>query len=69
MVICRSKDCNKDSCPPALMTRILANRGKDKKMTVKEIVIEKLRELCADGLCYDDECGCGLGNFMPVREV
>ena len=39
----------------------------DKKMTVEEIVIEKLRELGADGLCID-ECGCGLDDFMPCEE-
>lgn len=30
----------------------------------KEIIIEKLKELGADGLCGED-CGCGLDDLFP----
>jgi hypothetical protein len=33
-------------------------------MTVKDIVIKHLKYVGADGLCRN-ECGCGLGDFMP----
>jgi len=33
-------------------------------MTVKEILIEKLKALGADGLCCEG-CGCGLDDLMP----
>jgi hypothetical protein len=34
-------------------------------MNVKEIVIEKLKEMGADGLCTSGECSCGLDDLMP----
>ncbi len=37
-------------------------------MTVREIVIEKLKAMGADGLC-DGNCGCKLNDFMPCNEV
>lgn len=33
-------------------------------MNCKEIIIEKLKALGADGLCGDD-CGCGIDNLFP----
>lgn len=33
-------------------------------MTVKEIIIEKLKSMGADGLCCED-CGCGLDDLEP----
>lgn len=37
-------------------------------MTVHEIVIEKLRELGADGLCIPGlECGCGIDDLSPCN--
>jgi len=33
-------------------------------MNVKDIVIEHLKAVGADGLC-NQECGCGLHDFMP----
>ena len=39
-------------------------------MTVKEIIIEKLKKLGADGLnCNEkDECGCGFNNLAECGE-
>ncbi len=36
-------------------------------MTVKEIIIEKLTELGADGLCYEN-CGCGIDDLIPCSK-
>lgn len=39
-------------------------------MTVREIVIEKLKAMGAAGLCNpDEECGCGLDDFLPCGEM
>ena len=35
-------------------------------LTAKRLLIEKLREIGADGLVYPDlECGCGFDDFEP----
>ena len=36
--------------------------------TVKSIVIEKLKEIGADGLCNED-CGCRLSNLIPCGSM
>lgn len=36
-------------------------------MSCKEIIIAKLKELGADGLCRE-ECGCGLDDLFPCDE-
>lgn len=33
-------------------------------MNVKEIIIEKLKEIGADGLC-DEDCGCSIDDLFP----
>lgn len=38
-----------------------------KSMNVKEIIIAKLKELGADGLCSED-CGCSIDDFCPCGE-
>lgn len=35
-----------------------------KKKTAKQLLIDGLRAMGADGLCCDD-CGCGLDDLMP----
>jgi hypothetical protein len=34
-------------------------------MTVKEIVLQYLKDNGYDGLYYEDQCGCSLDHFMP----
>ena len=36
-------------------------------MTCKDIIIAKLKELGADGLCCED-CGCGIDDLFPCGE-
>lgn len=35
-------------------------------ITVREILIQRLRAMGADGLAGDD-CGCGIDNLMPCE--
>jgi hypothetical protein len=37
-------------------------------MTIKEIIVEKLKAIGADGLCNCD-CGCTLDNLFPCGDV
>ena len=39
------------------------------KMTVKSIVKNYLSEQGYDGLCNDDDCGCGLNDLMPCESA
>ncbi len=34
-------------------------------MNILAMVSERLKELGADGLCNDEECGCGLNDLAP----
>lgn len=36
-------------------------------MNVKEIIIEHLKKINADGLCTEN-CGCGIDDLFPCRE-
>jgi hypothetical protein len=38
-------------------------------MTVKDIIIEKIKQIGADGLCnIESDCGCGLDDLMPCND-
>ena len=41
---------------------------KDNGMTIKEIVLDYLKEHSFDGLA-GDECGCGIDDFAPCGEM
>jgi len=36
--------------------------------TARDLLIEKLREIGADGVCHCN-CGCGLDDFEPCSEI
>lgn len=36
-------------------------------MNVLALLSDKLKELGADGLCNDEDCGCGLDNLAPCE--
>ncbi len=39
-------------------------------MTVKDIIIEGLKDMGADGLCnIDFDCGCGLDDLEPCSNI
>lgn len=40
----------------------------DKMTPLQKIVYQAIKDAGADGLCDNDECGCGLDDFAPCED-